>query len=80
MGSIVKRYIKQGSLLVGVISPATAKIIAEKIGEPTKELGQVCICDNTILGLSTKINIVNLVNPEKLFFMGNKNFKFCGGA
>ena len=49
------------------MSPATAEIIAEKIGEPTKELKQICICDNTIFGLSTGINIVDLVNPEKLF-------------
>ena len=25
-------------------------------------------------GLSTGINIVDLVNPEKLFFIGNRNF------
>ena len=25
-------------------------------------------------GLSTEINIVDLVNPEKLFFIGNRNF------
>lgn len=34
--------------LIFVMSPATAEIIAEKIGEPTKELEQICICDNTI--------------------------------
>ena len=55
--------------LIFVMSPATAEIIAEKIGEPTKGLEQICICDNTIFGLSTGINIVDLVNPEKLFFM-----------
>ena len=27
-------------------------------------------------GLSTGINIVDLVNPEKLFFIGNRNFEF----
>ena len=27
-------------------------------------------------GLSTGINIVDLVNPEKLFFIGNRNFQF----
>lgn len=26
-------------------------------------------------GLSTGINIVDLVNPEKLFFIGNRNFE-----
>ena len=62
--------------LIFVMSPATAEIIAEKIGEPTKELEQICICDNTIFGLSTGINIVDLVNPEKLFFIGNRNFEF----
>ena len=61
--------------LIFVMSPATAEIIAEKIGEPTKELEQICICDNTIFGLSTGINIVDLVNPEKLFFIGNRNFE-----
>lgn len=65
--------------LIFVMSPATAEIIAEKIGEPTKELEQICICDNTIFGLSTGINIVDLVNPEKLFFIGNRNFEFYGG-
>ena len=65
--------------LIFVMSPATAEIIAEKIGEPTKELEQICICDNTIFGLSTGINIVDLVNPEKLFFIGNRNFEFDGG-
>ena len=30
-------------------------------------------------GLSTGINIVDLVNPEKLFFIGNRNFEFYGG-
>ena len=64
--------------LIFVMSPATAEIIAEKIGEPTKELEQICICDNTIFGLSTGINIVDLVNPEKLFFIGNRNFEFAG--
>ena len=34
--------------LIFVMSPATAEIIADKIGEPTKELEQICICDNTI--------------------------------
>lgn len=63
--------------LIFVMSPATAEIIAEKIGEPTKELEQICICDNTIFGLSTGINIVDLVNPEKLFFIGNRNFEFA---
>ena len=62
--------------LIFVMSPATAEIIAEKIGEPTKGLEQICICDNTIFGLSTGINIVDLVNPEKLFFIGNRNFEF----
>ena len=61
--------------LIFVMSPATAEIIAEKIGEPTKGLEQICICDNTIFGLSTGINIVDLVNPEKLFFIGNRNFE-----
>ena len=64
--------------LIFVMSPATAEIIAEKIGEPTKELEQICICDNTIFGLSTGINIVDLVNPEKLFFIGNRSFEFEG--
>ena len=64
--------------LIFVMSPATAEIIAEKIGEPTKGLEQICICDNTIFGLSTGINIVDLVNPEKLFFIGNRNFEFYG--
>lgn len=64
--------------LIFVMSPATAEIIAEKIGEPTKELEQICICDNTIFGLSTGINIVDLVNPEKLFFIWNRNFEFYG--
>ena len=64
--------------LIFVMSPATAEIIAEKIGEPTKELEQICICDNTIFGLLTGINIVDLVNPEKLFFIGNRNFQSCG--
>ena len=27
---------------------ATAELIAEKIGEPTKELEQICICKNAI--------------------------------
>ena len=39
---------------------------------------QICICDNAIFGLSTGINIVDLVNPEKLFFIGNRNFEFYG--
>ena len=30
-------------------------------------------------GLSTGINIVDLVNPEKLFFIGNRNFESVGG-
>lgn len=34
--------------LIFVLSPATAENIAEKIGEPTKELEQIYICDNTI--------------------------------
>lgn len=36
--------------LIFVMSPATAEIIAEKIGEPTKELEQICIYVSTILG------------------------------
>ena len=59
--------------LIFVMSPATAEIIAEKIGEPTKELEQICICDNTIFWPFDR-NIVDLVNPEKLFFIGNRNF------
>lgn len=34
--------------LIFVLSPATAESIAEKIGEPTMELEQIRICDNTI--------------------------------
>ena len=34
--------------LIFVLSPATAESIAEKIGEPTTELEQICVCDNTI--------------------------------
>lgn len=34
--------------LIFVMSPTTAKTIVEKIGEPTKELEQVCICENAI--------------------------------
>ncbi len=34
--------------LIFVIPPATAETIAKQIGEPTKELEQICICDNTI--------------------------------
>ena len=30
------------------MSPANAEIIVEKIGEPTKELEKICICDNAI--------------------------------
>ena len=56
--------------------PATAEIIAEKIGELTKELEQIFICDNTIFGSFDGINIVDLVNPEKLFFIAKRNFEF----
>lgn len=34
--------------LIFVMPSATAEIIAEKIGEPTKELEQICIYKNTI--------------------------------
>jgi uncharacterized protein (DUF1697 family) len=34
--------------LIFVMFPAIAEIIAEKIGEPTKELEQICICKNAI--------------------------------
>ncbi|MEG2052760.1 MAG: DUF1697 domain-containing protein [Bacilli bacterium] len=34
--------------LIFVMPPATAEIIAEKIGEPTKELEQTYICNNAI--------------------------------
>ncbi len=34
--------------LIFVMPPAIAEIIAEKIGEPTKELEQTCICKNAI--------------------------------
>lgn len=34
--------------LIFVMPPATAEIIAEKIGEPTKELEQIYICKNTV--------------------------------
>lgn len=34
--------------LIFVMPSATAEIVAERIGEPTKELEQICICDNTI--------------------------------
>lgn len=34
--------------LIFVIPPATADYIAESIGEPTKELEQILICQNTI--------------------------------
>ena len=34
--------------LIFVMSPAAAQIISEKIGEPTKELEQISICENSI--------------------------------
>lgn len=34
--------------LIFVMFPAIAEIIAEKIGKPTKELEQICICQNAI--------------------------------
>ncbi len=34
--------------LIFVMPPAIAEILAEKIGEPTKDLEQICICKNTI--------------------------------
>lgn len=34
--------------LIFVMTSATAEMIAEKIGEPTKELEQICICKNAI--------------------------------
>ena len=34
--------------LIFVMPSATAELIAEKIGEPTKELEQICICKNAI--------------------------------
>lgn len=34
--------------LIFVMPPATAEIIAERIGEPTKDLEQTCICKNAI--------------------------------
>lgn len=34
--------------LIFVMFPAIAEIIAEKIGKPTKELEQICICKNVI--------------------------------
>ncbi|MEG0764367.1 MAG: DUF1697 domain-containing protein, partial [Oscillospiraceae bacterium] len=34
--------------LIFVMPPVAAEIIAEKIGEPTKELEQICICKNAI--------------------------------
>lgn len=34
--------------LIFIMPPATAEEIAEKIGEPTKELEQIYICDNAI--------------------------------
>lgn len=34
--------------LIFVMPPAIAEIIADKIGEPTKELEQICICKNAI--------------------------------
>ena len=34
--------------LIFVMPSATAEMIAEKIGEPTKELEQICICKNAI--------------------------------
>lgn len=34
--------------LIFVMPPAIAEILAEKIGEPTKKLEQICICKNAI--------------------------------
>ena len=34
--------------LILVLPPATAGAVAEKFGEPTEELEQVCICENAI--------------------------------
>lgn len=34
--------------LIFVMPPAISEIITEKIGEPTKELEQICICKNAI--------------------------------
>ncbi|MBM6800737.1 DUF1697 domain-containing protein, partial [Coprobacillus cateniformis] len=34
--------------LIFILPPTTAEVIADKIGEPTIELEQICICKNAI--------------------------------
>ena len=54
--------------LIFVMSPATAEIIAEKIGEPTKELEQICICDNTIFGSFDRNKYCGFGKSRKIIF------------
>ena len=54
--------------LIFVMSPATAEIIAEKIGEPTKELEQICICDNTIFWSFERNKYCGFGKSRKIIF------------
>ena len=54
--------------LIFVMSPATAEIIAEKIGEPTKELEQICICDNTIFWSFDRNKYCGFGKSRKIIF------------
>ena len=57
-----------GAALIFVMSPATAEIIAEKIGEPTKELEQICICDNTIFWSFDRNKYCGFGKSRKIIF------------
>ena len=50
------------------MSSATAEIIAEKIGEPTKELEQICICDNTIFWSFERNKYCGFGKSRKIIF------------
>lgn len=54
--------------LIFVMSLATAEIIAEKIGEPTKELEQICICDNTIFWSFDRNKYCGFGKSRKIIF------------
>lgn len=62
--------------LIFVMSPATAKSLRRKLENRQKNWNRYVFVITLFFGLSTEINIVDLVNPEKLFFIGNRNFEF----
>lgn len=63
--------------LIFVMSPATAEIIVEKIGEPTKELEQICICDNTIFWSFDRNKYCGFGKSRKIIFYREQKLSVC---